>query len=164
MAISEEEEKTIREKTRKELEEKEREKLESFQRAKLSEEEEEKELKETENTRSDNIRRLEIAEEEKKKFFKEKGHIPLIDGSGNTIWFSPEEYETKKHRVKHRSARKRTEEYTHEEDTDVKEEQAVPAETSDLSFKKYLFITVIALFLVSFILIVVIPLFTSLGK
>ncbi len=164
MAISDEEEKRIREKIRKELEEKEREKNEAFQRAKLDEEEGNKKLKETEDKRADDLRRLEIAEEEKKKFYKGKGYIPLIDGSGNTVWFSPEEYEAKKHRIKHRSSRKRTEENIDREFTDVEEEQVVSAKTSNSSLSKYIFIAVITLFFVSFVLVVIIPFFTSSGK
>ena len=164
MAISEEEEKKIREKIRKELEEKEREKNEAFQRAKLDEEEGNRKLKETEDKRADDLRRLEIAEEEKKRFYKGKGYIPLLDGSENTVWFSPEEYEAKKHRIKHRSGRKRTEENSDKESTHVEEEQIVSAKTLNPSLSKYILIAVIALFLVSFIFIVIIPFFTSSGK
>ena len=100
MSISEEEEKSIREKIRKELEEKEREKLEAFERDRKVKEEEENESKDKDQKKRDDLRRLEIADEEKKKYYKGKGFIPVVDGSGNLIWLSPAEYELKKDRIK----------------------------------------------------------------
>ena len=151
MPITEEEEKSIREKVRKELEEKEREKLEAFERDRKANEEEDIELREKDQKRKDDLNRLEIAEDEKKKYYKEKGYIPVIDGSGNLVWFSPAEYESKKDRIKSRSSKKKREE---EEIASNKETEQILNSQSSKS-TKYIFIGLVILFLIAILLTVI---------
>ena len=151
MPITEEEEKSIREKVRKELEEKEREKLEAFERDRKANEEEDIELREKDQKRKDDLNRLEIAEDEKKKYYKEKGYIPVFDGSGNLVWFSPAEYESKKDRIKSRSSKKKREE---EEIASNKETEQILNSQSSKS-TKYIFIGLVILFLIAILLTVI---------
>ncbi|RMF93985.1 MAG: hypothetical protein D6734_08855 [Candidatus Schekmanbacteria bacterium] len=104
MAISEEEEKRIRQKIREELENQERERLEALRKLQQFKEEHEKKENEIDEKKLDELRRIEIIEQEKQAFYKERGYIPVKDKAGNTKWMSREEYEQKKHkiRVKHR--------------------------------------------------------------
>ena len=152
MPITEEEEKSIREKVRKELEEKEREKLEAFERDRKANEEEDIELREKDQKRKDDLNRLEIAEDEKKKYYKEKGYIPVFDGSGNLVWFSPAEYESKKDRIKSRSSKKKREE--EEEIASNKETEQILNSQSSKS-TKYIFIGLVILFLIAILLTVI---------
>jgi len=158
MPVSEEEEKSIRERVRKELEAKERERIEANEKAKRAKEEEEKKLQESEEQKRDDLRRLEIAEDEKKKFYKEKGFIPVWNSSGNLVWLSPEEYEAKKHRIK--SHPKRMQKGKQEDVVKTQEEVTeIPEKTGASKLTKYIFVTLVAFLLISILLVVIVQFF-----
>src|SRR3990172_8408834 len=143
MVISEEEEKSIREKIRKELEIKEQERIEALKSAKQAEEEEQNRLRETEDEKGDYLKRLEITEDEKNKFYKEKGFIPVKDASGNLKWLSPEEYEKKKHKIKNHRSKRRKE----EEEIEDKEKSEIVVKNQISSSLKNIYIAAIVIFL-----------------